>query len=237
MTTTATSLPKPKVFDFFGHQAKLFDLLAALPLIAWCAGCLYFQWGDIVRDVQALQALRLEYLGLLDLVSRITRFAFAGLLGFLLIVRRTPIKRYPGILPRAIALFGAYGGVAAQVLPVSPPLTLWLIGSSLLTIGGITFAIYSLLHLGRSISILPESRKLVISGPYSIVRHPLYFGEQTAIVGIALQSASPLVALILTVQMMCQLYRMRCEEQILQDSFDEYEEYRKRTPFILPWLY
>jgi protein-S-isoprenylcysteine O-methyltransferase Ste14 len=45
------------------------------------------------------------------------------------------------------------------------------------------------LSLGRSISILPQARQLVTSGPYAFVRHPLYLGEMTAMLGIAMQTA------------------------------------------------
>lgn len=221
----------------FHRKPKLLDLIAAVPLVVWCAACLVLQWPALMRDISSLGLGKIEFLGMLDFVSRLMRFVFAGVLAALLVVRRTPIRKHGGVLARLIALFGAYGGAAAQVLPVNPALTSWLIGSSLLTIGGTSFAIFSLSWLGRSISIMPESRKLVTTGPYSIIRHPLYFGEQTAIVGIALQSSSVLVAAILTVQMACQLYRMRCEEKVLSESFVEYDAYRKGTSFIIPWLY
>jgi protein-S-isoprenylcysteine O-methyltransferase Ste14 len=34
--------------------------------------------------------------------------------------------------------------------------------------------IYALMHLRSSLSIIPEVRRLVIGGPYRLVRHPLY---------------------------------------------------------------
>ncbi|HEY5336735.1 MAG TPA: isoprenylcysteine carboxylmethyltransferase family protein [Rhizomicrobium sp.] len=237
MTTAPVTTSKLGFIEMLGRRPKLYDLLAASPLIIWCILCLFSQWGDLRRDVMALHPMRLEMLGALDFVSRLLRFAFAGILGTLVIVRRTPIKKHEGLLVRVIVLFGAYGGIAAQVFPVSPTLSPWLIGSTALTIGGTSFAIFSLLWLGRSISIMPESRKLMTTGPYSIIRHPLYFGEQTAIVGIALQSGSLWVATILVVQTICQIYRMRCEEEVLSESFPEYKAYRAKTAFIIPWLY
>ena len=237
MTNASLSRSGSQVLEYLRKEPKLYDLLAASPLIAWYIFSLTYQWGDFSRDISALHSMRLEYLAMLDSVSRILRFIFAAILTVLLVVRRSPIKRPQGLMPRAIAFFGAYVGIAAQILPVQASLSSWMIGPAALVIGGLGFSIYSLLWLGRSISIMPESRKLVTGGPYSIVRHPLYFGEQTAIVGIALQSGSLFVAVILAVQTACQIYRMRYEESILAETFPEYDEYKRQTAFILPGIY
>ena len=41
---------------------------------------------------------------------------------------------------------------------------------------GMVLSIYSLTSLGKNFSIIPQARKLVQSGPYRLVRHPLYLG-------------------------------------------------------------
>jgi protein-S-isoprenylcysteine O-methyltransferase Ste14 len=40
--------------------------------------------------------------------------------------------------------------------------------------------------LGRSLSVMPETRILVQNGPYGVVRHPLYLCEMLGIVAVAL---------------------------------------------------
>ena len=111
------------------------------------------------------------------------------------------------------------------------------VSSTALILGGMTFAIYGLLWLGRSISIMSEARKLVIGGPYAIVRHPLYLGEQLAVIGVALQYMSPVALALLALQFSFQIYRMGFEEQVLSDTFPEYADYKARTARLIPGIY
>lgn len=222
---------------FFGRKAKLYDLLAASPLIFWYIGCVYFQSFSLIRDFRTEAALNDEIFNLLNLTSRLLSLAFGIVLICLLIVRRTPIRKNEGLAPRVFAFLGCYVGIGALAMPTNLPHSPWLLLSMLLIAGGTGFAFYSLFWLGRSISIMPESRKLVTEGPYSLVRHPLYFGEQTALVGIALQATRPWILAVLVLQFCCQLYRMGYEEKVLSESFPEYEQYQRETARILPWLY
>jgi protein-S-isoprenylcysteine O-methyltransferase Ste14 len=222
---------------FFGRKAKLYDLLAASPLIVWYVGCVYFQSLSLIHDFDTEHALNDEVFNLVNLSSRLLSLAFGIVLICLLIVRRTPIRKNEGLTPRVFAFLGCYVGIGALVMPTNLPHSPWLLLSMLLIAGGTGFAFYSLFWLGRSISIMPESRKLVTEGPYSLVRHPLYFGEQTALVGIALQATHIWVLAVLVLQFCCQLYRMSYEEKVLTESFPEYEQYQRDTARIIPWLY
>jgi protein-S-isoprenylcysteine O-methyltransferase Ste14 len=106
-----------------------------------------------------------------------------------------------------------------------------------LGIGAWSFALWGILHLRRSLSIIPEARKLVMTGPYGIVRHPLYLAEMTAAVSVVLSSPAlvPMAALCIFVAM--QLVRMRFEERLLTRAFpDDYPGYAARTPRLLPHL-
>jgi protein-S-isoprenylcysteine O-methyltransferase Ste14 len=221
----------------FGRQPKVFDLLAASPLIIWTIACLAWQWNDLIPHVGKNGSSAIDPVTAIDLVSRLLRFLFAGLLITLVVVRRTPIKRQQSIYRRTIAFFGCYIGIAAQAFPVETSISWLAVLSACLVIFGVTFSIYSLLSLGRSISIMPESRKLVTSGPYSVIRHPLYLGEQVAVIGIALQARSSWVLAVLVLQFCCQLYRMTYEEEILTETFPEYLAYAKQTARLIPWLY
>ena len=99
---------------------------------------------------------------------------------------------------------------------------------------GTSLSFVVLRWLGKSFSILAEARRLVIEGPYRIVRHPLYICEGVALVGVTLQVLSPLAVLIAIVVAMIQCRRMINEEAILKLAFPEYHAYAANTPFLIP---
>ena len=88
------------------------------------------------------------------------------------------------------------------------------------------------LQLGDSFSIAPEARKLVTTGLYSKVRHPVYVFGTLAILGIALYAHLwPLLPVVLIV-IPIQVVRARAEERVLIDKFgEEYLRYKSRTWF------
>jgi len=165
-------------------------------------------------------------------------FVFCLTVSFLLWVRPSPRAHASGILPGAIAFSATYLPWLLLLFPrvrVTPLLA----GISALAalLAGATLVL-SLLYLGRSFSIVPQARRLVTSGPYAIVRHPLYLAEELAIAGVFLQYAAPLLVLpLLLLHLILQIQRIRYEEGVLQRVFPEYESYAKRTARLLPGVW
>jgi hypothetical protein len=106
MAFASTNWTKLSASPFFRERPKLYDLLAVSPLVAWYVLSLIGQWPDFVREISAINSTRLELLAMLDGTSRALRFVFAAIFTALLVVRRPPIKRPEGLMPRAIAVFG-----------------------------------------------------------------------------------------------------------------------------------
>ena len=109
--------------------------------------------------------------------------------------------------------------------------------ADLIIVLGMILSIYSLSSLGRSFSIIPQARKLVQSGPYRLVRHPLYLGELIGLFGIVLAGLTiPKIAVFLLI-VTCQVYRAFQEEKLLADVFPEYKEYCLRTARFIPGVF
>jgi protein-S-isoprenylcysteine O-methyltransferase Ste14 len=106
-------------------------------------------------------------------------------------------------------------------------------GLSLVLIGTAS-SIFCLYWLGRSFSLMATARRLVTTGPYSIVRHPLYICEAVFVLGMVLSHFSMLMVALSAVQFLLQFRRARNEEAILRQTFPEYDDYARRVPMLLP---
>ena len=109
--------------------------------------------------------------------------------------------------------------------------------SDVLILAGTVFSIVSLAWLGRRFGIRPDVRGLVTSGPYRWVRHPLYLGESGFALGWLLLRLSPLMVAVFFLWCALQYYRILMEESALGAVFPEYEDYRRRTPRIIPFIH
>lgn len=225
------------------RKTKLYDLLAAVPLIVWYAFCAERMLPTLTSEISLVRLFVLTDISVLPVslalstVSHATTLAFFAVLVVLFIVRQIPQRTAPGFFPRFIAVAGTFLGIGLLLLPpqeLSFPLYLT---SLVLIVGGTGFAVYAALVLGRSISIVPEARRLVTSGPYAVIRHPLYLAEFFALLGVAMQYLLPWALLLLALQSAFQFLRMKNEEQVLVQTFPEYKDYMRRTARLVPGVY
>jgi protein-S-isoprenylcysteine O-methyltransferase Ste14 len=219
------------------EQTKLYDLLAALPLIAWYGLGVIALLPILLKELVVTDLAALTFHGVLSLVSKTATLVFISTLIALLIFRDKPTAKAGGLLPRAAAVIGTYLSVAIVLLPAAELSDPLYFVSTLLGVVGTVFALYSLLNLGVSISMMSEARRFVTGGPYAVIRHPLYLGEGIALLGLALQHFSPAAAMILLLQCACQVLRMNNEERILSGAFPQYTDYVTRTARLIPYLY
>ncbi|GAB4068332.1 hypothetical protein GCM10028777_27090 [Angustibacter speluncae] len=107
------------------------------------------------------------------------------------------------------------------------------LGSALIALGT-AGAVWAALSLGRSISVIPQSRTLASHGPYRWLRHPLYVFELVASAGVCLVVGGVLPWLVLAALAVMQVVRARWEERLLLGTMDGYAEYRSRTVGLVP---
>lgn len=112
------------------------------------------------------------------------------------------------------------------------------IGSALF-VAGLAFAIWARVHIGRNWG-MPMSEKedaeLVTTGPYRLVRNPIYSGVLLAGIGTAI--ALDLYVLVIVALVGAYfVYSARVEERTMQRLFpDAYPGYRARTKMLIPYV-
>jgi protein-S-isoprenylcysteine O-methyltransferase Ste14 len=122
------------------------------------------------------------------------------------------------------------------VLPSTPAGTGRSLAALALVLVGTTWSVWSLRHLSTCLSVLPQARRLVDSGPYRLVRHPLYLGEIVATVGLAVHGGHWSQGLVTLALLLLQLYRAGREEALLAARVPGYVRYAARTWRIVPGL-
>ncbi len=210
-------------------RTKGYDVLVALPLILYFfraviqqAPLLGFRLGQ-VRDGTA------SLTGTLQLIAIVSSISFSLLLVILVFIRSVPVGKAQNLAPRIIAVLGTFAVTTMLYVPAVPlPLWLQIIAVAMIITGNI-LSFLVLIKLGRSFSIMPEARHLITTGPYSIVRHPLYLVEEIAVLGLLVQYASMFALGMAVAHISLQYMRTVYEERVLTETFPDYESYRAKT--------
>ncbi len=172
-----------------------------------------------------------------DYLAPSTQVLGLGYFGLLVVLYVTRLPKRAGDTRPAtvfVAFFGSFSILLAGLLPGHPARSFLQLPAALLELAGMLYAVWALVYLRRSFSILPEARRLVTGGPYSISRHPLYLGEAVAGIGVTLPTIGVPGAFLVAAFLAAQFLRIRYEERVLERQFPEYGEYGRRVPRYLP---
>ena len=92
-------------------------------------------------------------------------------------------------------------------------------------------------YLSRTIEV-QENQKVIDTGLYGIVRHPMYMATTLLFLMIPLVLASPLSFLILLLYLPLIAKRIRNEESVLEKGLEGYKDYKQRVKYrILPYIW
>jgi protein-S-isoprenylcysteine O-methyltransferase Ste14 len=187
-----------------------------------------------------LQALRgeLSRADSMYLLNRILTVAFFTFLLVIYTVRSKAIAHDHNPVAIAAALVGSFILYALFLIPGqarSSDVRVLALSDVCLACGMI-WALYSLSYLRNRFSIVPEARGLVTSGPYEVVRHPIYLGEIVSGFGLVIPTLISLHAIIFAVFLAAQLARTYFEERVLRSTYREYGAYAARTHRLIPFV-
>ncbi|HTC25877.1 isoprenylcysteine carboxylmethyltransferase family protein [Dyella sp.] len=122
------------------------------------------------------------------------------------------------------------------------PAQLWVVWLGFaLTVAGLAFACWARVILGRNWSgvvQLKQDHELIVRGPYSLVRHPIYTGLLLAFFGTAVAIGEWRGLIATAIVGMSFWRKLRLEERWLTELFGEqYRAYMQRVKALIPWLF
>lgn len=154
-----------------------------------------------------------------------------------------PMSRFSNTAPIWICAFllvvppSWLGPLSARFVPQN--LIYYGIGA-VLTVVGLGFAVWARYHIGRNWSgviTVKEDHVLIRTGPYGIVRHPIYTGLLLAIIGSALARGDVAALLALAFMLYAVLRRVSIEERWMSETFGQaYVDYKATTPALVPFV-
>jgi protein-S-isoprenylcysteine O-methyltransferase Ste14 len=110
----------------------------------------------------------------------------------------------------------------------------------LLTAGGLLFTVWARLHLGKNWSgtvTIKEGHELITTGPYALVRHPIYTGLLLAFLGSALALGEWRGVLAFALAAAALWLKLRVEERWMRQQFgDAYQTYAQRVAALVPFV-
>jgi protein-S-isoprenylcysteine O-methyltransferase Ste14 len=139
-----------------------------------------------------------------------------------------------------ILLFGAFRhDLAVELILWRTPAPLaWPMVAA--AVAGLLFTWWARIHLGRlwSSSVTRKAdHRVVDTGPYGLVRHPIYTGIIVASMATAALRGTALAWLGMAVMTAGWVIKARLEEQFLRQQLGaaDYDEYARRVPMLVPF--
>ena len=117
-------------------------------------------------------------------------------------------------------------------------MSFWL--GAAVTVAGFLFAVWAREHLGRNWSrsvTIKQGHELITTGPYAVVRHPIYTGILTGFLGMAIAVSEVRGFIAFAIMFLALWAKFRMEEKWMRSQFGEtYAAYSRKTAALVPYL-
>jgi protein-S-isoprenylcysteine O-methyltransferase Ste14 len=143
---------------------------------------------------------------------------------------------------KVVMVFAMIGFIALLVLPALDhrfgwsrvPSYIALAGDALIALGFLlVFFVLKANPYGASTIQIAEGQEVISTGPYALVRHPMYAGALPLIIGVPLALGSWWGLLVLLLFMPALIWRLLDEENFLTRNLPGYLEYKKNVKYRL----
>ncbi len=108
------------------------------------------------------------------------------------------------------------------------------------TVAGLLFAIWAREHLGRNWSssvTIKQGHELITTGPYAVVRHPIYTGILAGFLGMAIAISQVRGFIVFILIFVVFWFKFRMEEEWMRSQFGEtYATYARKTAALVPYV-
>jgi protein-S-isoprenylcysteine O-methyltransferase Ste14 len=154
-----------------------------------------------------------------------------------------PVADDDRVLIRAAALVATFLLILLGILaPSGPRLSSVSVGvesaALVASMLGAAFAVAAMATLGMNFSFHPEARRLVVSGPYQLVRHPVYLAEIVMSSAVLISSLRLTLVLGECVVIALQVVRIRAEERLLRSNLPAFRDFKATTRYrLIPGLW
>ena len=106
---------------------------------------------------------------------------------------------------------------------------------------GIFLGLWAIFAMSKSrLNITPVPRagsSLINGGPYRFIRHPMYLALLLFLTPVILFHYSNLGILVFGIFLANLVLKLSYEEQLLLQTFNQYEDYQQHTWRLIPWIY
>ena len=139
------------------------------------------------------------------------------------------------VSPQPRFVIPIFSNLAISIVNLSIPLLHMTISLPLIAVGA-WFGIEGVRAIGMEVAethCLPK--KIITTGPYSIVRHPQYFGWILAHIGISVL-LSVWYSILFTPILLTLIYLIsrKEEDELIREFGKEYKDYQKEVPMLIP---